>query len=350
MKRFLSILSTLLIAQGIFAQEVQIQGKLIKYKAVDNDSITLQIITDPNNPIVLKSAISKKGEFNFKYTENSTSYCELYQTIDKKFPMFLSSGDLVSFSSEANAVDKGTLAGSAQTEAMLKNFRTIHAYRTEAENLKKIYDFRVDSLTKEQNKAIATAIRKNPYMLSNLSIISFLPIDSYIDVYQMLDTSLQSAYPNNAFVEDFHNLLQKTLVLREGSVITNIVLTDENGKMQSLESLRGKTVLVDFWASWCRPCRMEIPNFKKLYDAYHQYGFEIYSVSVDNDASAWKKALSQEQMPWTNVRDDRKVYSNMFNVSSIPFTILIDKEGKVIAKGLRGQDLSDKVLQEIKKQ
>ena len=154
---------------------------------------------------------------------------------------------------------------------------------------------------------------------------------------------------NNAFAEEFHNQLNKMMVLQEGSPITNIVLADENGKMQSLESLRGKIVLIDFWASWCRPCRLEIPNFKKMYEAYHQYGFDIYSVSVDNDASAWKKALTQEQMPWTNVRDDQKVYSNMFNVSSIPFTILIDKEGKVVAKGLRGQDLSNKILEEIKK-
>lgn len=349
MKRILTIFSILLIAQGICAQEVQITGKLIKYKAVDNDSITLQIISNPNSPIILKSAISKKGEFSFKYTENSTSYCELYQTIDKKFPMFLSSGDLVSFSADANSIEKGVIVGSVQTDEMLKNFRVIHAYDTEAENLKKVYEFRIDSLMKEQQKFIAASIRKNPYMLSNMSVIQFLPIDTYSDVYQLLDSALQSAYPNNAFAEEFHNQLNKMMVLQEGSTITNIVLADENGKIQSLESLRGKIVLIDFWASWCRPCRMEIPNFKKMYEAYHQYGFDIYSVSVDNDASAWKKALTQEQMSWTNVRDDQKVYSNMFNVSSIPFTILIDKEGKVVTKGLRGQDLSNKILEEIKK-
>lgn len=349
MKRILTILSLLLIAQGLFAQEVKITGKLIKYKAVDNDSITLQINSNPNSPIILKSAISKKGEFSFQYTENSTSYCELYKTVDKKYPMFLSSGDLVSFSAEANAIEKGVLVGSAQTEELLKNFRVIHAYDVEAENLKKVYEYRIDSLMKEQQKYIASSIRKNPYMLSNLAVIAVLPIDEYSDVYMMVDSSLMKAYPDNAFVLDFHENLRKTMVLREGSTITDIVLADENGKMYNLESLRGKVVLVDFWASWCRPCRMEIPNFKKMYDAYHQAGFEIYSVSVDNDVMAWKKALSQEQMPWTNVRDDKKIYSNMFNVSSIPFTILIDKEGKIVAKGLRGQDLSDAINETLNK-
>lgn len=349
MKRILTILSLLLIAQGLFAQEVKITGKLIKYKAVDNDSITLQINSNPNSPIILKSAISKKGEFSFQYTENSTSYCELYKTVDKKYPMFLSSGDLVSFSAEANAIEKGVLVGSAQTEELLKNFRVIHAYDVEAENLKKVYEYRIDSLMKEQQKYIASSIRKNPYMLSNLAVIAVLPIDEYSDVYMMVDSSLMKAYPDNAFVLDFHENLRKSMVLREGSTITDIVLADENGKMYNLESLRGKVVLVDFWASWCRPCRMEIPNFKKMYDAYHQAGFEIYSVSVDNDVMAWKKALSQEQMPWTNVRDDKKIYSNMFNVSSIPFTILIDKEGKIVAKGLRGQDLSDAINETLNK-
>ena len=122
-----------------------------------------------------------------------------------------------------------------------------------------------------------------------------------------------------------------------------------NGTQIRLESLRGKVVLVDFWASWCRPCRMEIPNFKKMYDAYHQAGFEIYSVSVDNDVMAWKRALEQEKMPWPNVRDDQKVYSTLFNVASIPFTILIDKEGKIVAKGLRGPDLSDAISKALSK-
>ena len=232
------------------------------------------------------------------------------------------------------------VSGSQQTEAMQKSVRLLKGYMAEAEDLKKMYDQKVDSLEKQKNNQIAEFIRKNPRLLSNLSIISVRPIDDYYDVYQLLDENLIETYPMNDFVMDFHNQISKTMVLREGSVITNIVLSDVNGTQISLESLRGKVVLVDFWASWCRPCRMEIPNFKKMYDTYHQAGFEIYSVSVDNDEMAWKRALEQEKMPWSNVRDDKKVYSTLFNVASIPFTILIDKEGKIVAKGLRGQDLS----------
>jgi len=93
---------------------------------------------------------------------------------------------------------------------------------------------------------------------------------------------------------------------------------------------------------------MEIPNFKKIYETYHNDGFEIYSISVDDEASAWIKALSQEQMPWANVRDINKEYSNKYNVSAIPFTVLIDAEGKVVAKGLRGDELNEKVSSLLK--
>lgn len=343
MKRILSILSLLFLAQSIFAQEVKITGKITNNYNADKiyDTITLQINTSMGNPIQMKSPLSKKGEFSFKYTENSTNYCELFFTPDDKIPMFLSSGETVKVVADMGNLNlSGEVTGSQQTDVMQKNMRLLKGYMVEAQDLKKIYDRKVDSLEKRKNDQIAESIRRNSQMLSNLSIISILPIDDYQDVYQLLDSTLTATYPTNEFVQDFHEQMKKVLLLREGSTINDIVLADANGKMVNLESLRGKIVLVDFWASWCRPCRMEIPNLKKTYEKYHDAGFDIFSVSVDNEYSAWKKALEQEQMPWTNVRDDKKIYSNMFNVSSIPFTILIDREGKIIAKGLRGNDLN----------
>lgn len=350
MKRIIFFLSLLCATQYVLAQEVKITGKITNYMVQSNDSITLQINRSMSNPIILKSAISKKGAFSFAYTENSTNYCELYISSNDRIPMFLSSGENVSISADASSLNTTAIvSGSEETSSMQKNIRTIQAYMTEAQNIKLICDAKIDSLEKKKNEQIAESIRHNPYLLSNLSIISILPIETYSSVYQLLDSSLQSAYPNNEFVDAFHQEIQKLMVLRVGSTMNDIILADENGKMHSLESLRGKVVLIDFWASWCRPCRMEIPNFKKLYDAYHQSGFDIYSISVDNDAMAWKKALEQEQMPWTNVHDDKKIYSNMYNVSSIPFTILIDKDGKIVGKGLRGQDLSSTVIRTLNK-
>ncbi|HTI91899.1 MAG TPA: TlpA disulfide reductase family protein [Puia sp.] len=109
------------------------------------------------------------------------------------------------------------------------------------------------------------------------------------------------------------------------------------GESLRLSSLRGQVVLVDFWASWCMPCRAEIPHLKELYAQYHAAGLEIVSVSADAHPEAWKRAMGQEQMPWKQVLDTYSGTGNFsdvaggYGVESIPFTLLLDKEGRAIA-------------------
>jgi peroxiredoxin len=109
------------------------------------------------------------------------------------------------------------------------------------------------------------------------------------------------------------------------------------GENLRLSSLRGQFVLVDFWASWCMPCRAEIPHLKDLYAQYHAAGLEIVSISIDAHTEAWKKAMGQEQMPWKQVMDSYSGTGNYsdvaggYGVKYIPYTLLLDKEGQVIA-------------------
>jgi len=109
------------------------------------------------------------------------------------------------------------------------------------------------------------------------------------------------------------------------------------GENLRLSSLRGQFVLVDFWASWCMPCRAEIPHLKELYAQYHAAGLEIVSVSADAHPEAWRRAMGQEQMPWKQVLDTYSGAGNFsdvaggYGIESIPYTLLLDKEGKVIA-------------------
>ncbi len=117
-----------------------------------------------------------------------------------------------------------------------------------------------------------------------------------------------------------------------------------------LSDLRGKVVLIDFWASWCRPCRNENPNVVKLYQKYQAKGFDIYSVSLDRDKTSWINAIKSDNLTWENHVSDLKYWSSagakQYNVSSIPSTFLLDREGRIIAKNLRGAALEQK-LQEI---
>ncbi len=124
-----------------------------------------------------------------------------------------------------------------------------------------------------------------------------------------------------------------------------------DGKPISLSSLRGNVVLVDFWASWCKPCRMEMPNVKQVYNKYHSKGFEIIGVSLDREKSAWEGAIAQDQLPWKHVSDLgfwNNAAAQQYGVNSIPYTVLVDKDGKVIAKGLRGPELEAKLAEVLK--
>lgn len=104
-----------------------------------------------------------------------------------------------------------------------------------------------------------------------------------------------------------------------------------------------KVVILDFWASWCRPCRAEIPNLKEIYNKHHDKGFEIISVSIDNDEAAWKKALEQEQLPWINFRDADDAVSKLYKVSAVPTMYILDGDHKLVAENLRGEELAKKI-------
>ncbi len=124
------------------------------------------------------------------------------------------------------------------------------------------------------------------------------------------------------------------------------------GKMMRLSDLRGKVVLVDFWASWCGPCRRENPNVVRMYNTYKDKGFEILGVSLDRDRQRWLEAISEDGLTWYHV-SDLKQWSNevaqMYGVSSIPHTVLVDKEGKIIARNLRGEALERKLAEIFQK-
>lgn len=117
----------------------------------------------------------------------------------------------------------------------------------------------------------------------------------------------------------------------------------------SLKQLRGKIVMVDFWASWCGPCRRENPNVVENYKKYKDKGFDVLGVSLDRDISAWRKAIQQDGLPWHHISDLKgwqSEHAALYSVTSIPQTLLIDREGKIIVRNLRGEQLGEK-LKEI---
>jgi thiol-disulfide isomerase/thioredoxin len=145
-------------------------------------------------------------------------------------------------------------------------------------------------------------------------------------------------------------MAKKTAV---GSIAPDIKLLTPDGKELALSSLRGKVVLLDFWASWCGPCRRENPNVVRIYNTYKDKGFTVFSVSFDKSAEPWKAAIAQDGLIWPNHVSDLKGWGSMaaglYGITSIPRTFLLDKDGKILATNLRGEELEQKVKEILEK-
>lgn len=132
----------------------------------------------------------------------------------------------------------------------------------------------------------------------------------------------------------------------------DLSLPDGNGNAVQLSGLKGSVVLIDFWASWCGPCRMNNPHLVKLYAKYHQKGLEILGVSLDANGEAWKAAIGQDGLPWLQVNDNKgwnAASAAVYGVESIPASFLLDKDGVIRAVNLVGWQLESKIKTLLKK-
>ncbi|WP_289055368.1 TlpA disulfide reductase family protein [Carboxylicivirga marina] len=160
----------------------------------------------------------------------------------------------------------------------------------------------------------------------------------------MLDASLATSTYYIALSEK----IEKLEAVAVGQMAPDFTMNDTEGNPVSLSSFKGKYLLVDFWASWCGPCRRENPHVVELYTEFKDKGFDILGVSLDQKKDAWLKAIEDDKLTWSHV-SDLKGWGNeaakLYAVSGIPHTVLLDKEGKIIAKNLRGDELRAKVAE-----
>ncbi|MRT94665.1 TlpA disulfide reductase family protein [Ancylomarina sp. 16SWW S1-10-2] len=184
------------------------------------------------------------------------------------------------------------------------------------------------------------------------SIISVLPSlrnESDKNLRDHIIKTLEAKNPNYKPLLDYKEAAAKAKAQKEKLAIGKEAPIFEyptvDGKMINLKEFRGKYLVVDFWASWCGPCRNEIPPMKELYEEYKGQDIEFLSVSIDKSKNAWKKAMRQEDMAWPQLQapDSGKELMKKYQFSGIPFIILLDKEGKIAAKHLRSETLKEKL-------
>jgi thiol-disulfide isomerase/thioredoxin len=198
-------------------------------------------------------------------------------------------------------------------------------------------------------KRVSEVVAKHSNSLAALVGIQQLTPDDYIELYKKVYADLSARFPGSKYLANLKKNVDSYSQVIDGSVAPDFTLTTAEGKPMALSSLKGKIVLIDFWASWCGPCRKENPNVINVYKKYHPKGFEIIGVSLDDKADKWKEAIAKDGLPWFHVSDLKGWQSEvamLYGVDAIPFTVLLDREGKIIAKGLRAKKLEDK-LEEI---
>ena len=178
------------------------------------------------------------------------------------------------------------------------------------------------------------------------ALMDYMKYEQAPVVFDTVFARLLRKYPNDEYIKYRNKEISASKFLSVGAVAPDFTLPDTNGVPVSLSSLRGKVVVVDFWASWCRPCRQENPNMVRLYQDFHDKGLEILGVSLDGDRTSWMNAIHNDGLYWTQVSDLKRwqcAAAQQYNVQGIPHTVLLDREGKIVAKGLRGAELRQKV-------
>ena len=348
----------------------QLKGTLSDSKA---ETLYLEKLGSAKQVIIDSVILDENGNFEFtNYTPKIGFY--RIKTNDKNFAMLV-----------LDSADKVTITGSVKD--LGNTFKVEGSPETtifiEYNNLSKSRDIKLDSLNKafqllmetnkmdskrmdslsaifetpynsiinQSNILMVDKISKNTNMYSSIMAIQALDPDKYSDLYKSLDAGLSKKFPNDKNVIMFHEVVERMLSTNVGQFAPEISLPSPDGKEIALSSLKGKLVLIDFWASWCGPCRKEMPNVVKIYSKFKNKGFEIYGVSLDQDKEKWMEAITKDGINWPQVSDLKywdNVAARIYNVQGIPYTVLIDKDGKIIAKNLRGQELEKKIAEVLK--
>ena len=321
----------------------------------------------------LDSALVEKGAFLMKGNQNIPALCVLRFSHDVVKPSRVPAGQNAPFSAmftlenaklNVRLDSVSTVTGTPENDALTALQKEIQLINTDMgalytqmesadDSIAKIAEKKYEELSDKLSAVLKTYLFDHSDKLSAGKLLYDFRYNLSEDVQNQIIDKADSVFksaPGVDFLIEHLAILKKVAV---GNKFTDFVMTDTKGEVKKLSDYvgKGKYVLIDFWASWCPPCRKEMPNLAAAYKQYKNKGFEIVGISLDSDKVAWEKGIKDLGITWPQL-SDLKGWKNegaaLYGVNSIPHVVLTDKDGVIIAKNLRGKDL-DKKLEELLK-
>ncbi len=328
-----------------------------------------------NNAAPIDSALVENGAFTLKGTQNTTSLRTIRFSENDVEPRRVATGETSPFSaiialqnSAINVVldEKfSDVSGTPENDAMLAFQKEIRAMREEQSKLEsdlKSEDEEIRRAAETKYDEIDFKIVEKAYSYIKQNINDLTSAKLFVDFKYELKEDQQNDIVANASQEfknvpGVQNIIEHLEVLKKvavGQKFTDFEMADINGKTHKLSEFVGNgknIVLIDFWASWCPPCRRDMPNLVNTYKEFKGKGFEIVGISLDSKKEAWEKGIKDLKITWTQL-SDLKGWKNdgaaLYGVNSIPHTVLVDKDGTIIAKGLHGKEVAEKLREILK--
>lgn len=334
----------------------------VKMKGLDTGTLLLSYRLKGKS--ITDTAVSTNGEYLFtgKAQEPVKAYLRIKDLRVRSLSFYLENGR-IAINAVKDSLADGMASGTVSNEENQKlnsSLKTINdrlnawsqSYQAADKTNKPLTDSleaEYDNLEKEMRASSMDFVARNPksYVSAyevNESFMYNPDVPEFERAFNQLDSSIRISEIGRE-ISDRLDIAKRTDI---NQMAPDFTLADVNDKPVTLSSLRGKYVLIDFWASWCGPCRRENPNLVKSYKAYNKKGFEIVGVSLDNpgEKDAWLGAIKKDGLTWLQLSDLKgweSAVAGQYGIMAIPMNFLLDPEGRIIGKGLRGADLEAKL-------